>query len=320
MQRVSLSISLPQLAQQILGNISLGDLISIEPMLVGYEELNIFMKTTRGTYVIKVFSKDKDLETITSNVTALLHYERGGVPVPKLYTNADSEALMRVPETSTYYIVMDYFDGEKFTDTAPTLQDKKNIAQIISRIHTLSFETNATYDPWLTKNLPQEFALKKQYLDSAEIELIQKIVDDFSAIDFNKCSKAIGHFDLHRENVMKNDRGEYCVLDLACTDYGYKVLDLATYLALFCTEITEDATTNAGIYGEIIDAYLECGTLADYEKQALITCVNATFASNFLLPKYLQATGEDQNPEQTVYYKSIGAAGIKLSKALKNIL
>jgi len=36
---------------------------------------------------------------------------------------------------------------------------------------------------------------------------------------------------------MKDSKGHYCILDLSCTDYDYKVFDVATYLALFPVQI-----------------------------------------------------------------------------------
>src|SRR3989344_4570747 len=236
--RASLESSLDQVGQRVTSEYSLGELLKIKPMFVGYEELNCLLITSSGRYVIKIFSKYKDKQTIDSNVKALIEFYKGGVPVPKLYKNTSGEYLYRLYDsTHTYVIVMDFFDGQKFTEISPTAQDMLNVIGILVQIHSLSFSTHANYDMWLTIHLPREFEDKKKYLVSQDLDLIQPVVNKISLIDFSQLSKSIVHFDLHRENVMKNKKGEYCILDLASVDYNYTIFDIGTFIALFCFDL-----------------------------------------------------------------------------------
>ena len=114
LERIHLYIPFDALSSQITSDFGLGSPVSFEPLPVGYEEVNSLLVTSKGKYIVKIFSKDKDTATINSNVTALLEYYKGGIPVPKLYQHSGGEYLYRIEGTDTYLVVMDYFDGKKF--------------------------------------------------------------------------------------------------------------------------------------------------------------------------------------------------------------
>lgn len=318
LERIELKIPIEQAAVEIVEVFEFGKLVSFEPLLVGYEEVNCLLVSTTGKYIVKIFSKNKDLKTIIANVTALEKYYSGGIPIPKLYLS-HGKSLYKINSSNTYLIVMDYFEGKKFTEVHPTLEDKKNIAVFVAKINSLHFKTFVNYDSWITINLAIEFQKKKQYLNPDNYALIQSIINEFKKIDYSQLTQSIVHFDLHRENAMKNTKGGYCILDLASTDFNYKVFDLATYLALFCTEFTEPLAINIEIYKEVIDAYSTSGTLNSYEREILLLLIKATFASNLLIPEYLQKSGQDENPEQTIYYKFMGEQGLKLLSGVSKL-
>ena len=317
LERIHLSIPFDALSSQITSDFGLGSPVSFEPLPVGYEEVNSLLVTSKGKYIVKIFSKDKDTATINSNVTALLEYYKGGIPVPKLYQHSGGEYLYRIEGTDTYLVVMDYFDGKKFTDVSPTLDDKKNVTKILANIHKLNFQTAANYDIWLTIHLVKEFGEKQHYLDRENYSLIEPVVKEFGRIEYGKLTKSIVHFDLHRENVMKDLAGTYCILDLASTDFNYKIFDLATFMALFCTEFQKSPEENMVIYKQILEEYLKNGELNNYEREILILLIKATFASNLLIPEFLQKTSKDENPKQTTYYKSMGKRGLELLKGIE---
>ena len=79
-----------------------------------------------GEFVVKIFSKNKELNFIESNVRSLLNFHEGNVPVPKIYQTYSGDFLYRIENNPTaYLIVMDYFDGKKFTEIEPTTGDIK---------------------------------------------------------------------------------------------------------------------------------------------------------------------------------------------------
>ncbi len=320
LSRVQLHMPLMQLANRIAETFRLGSVLSFELLPVGYEEVNALLTTSTGKYIVKIFSKDKSLKAIQSNVRALMAYSAGGIPVPKLFPFAHNSYLYKIPEEAdTYLVVMEYFDGKRFTDISPTVKDKRLIVDIMANIHELRFQTSTQYDAWLTINLQKEFAEKSTYLTDKQLQVIKPVVDRFSQIQFDEFQKTTTHLDLHRENVMKDAAGRYCILDLASTDLNYTVIDIATYFALFCTEFTQNARENIYMYRELLARYTKQRTLSPYESAQLMTLIQATFASNLLIPAYLIASGTDENPAQTLYYRSMGEQGLELFKDIRTM-
>jgi len=295
----------------------LGEVKTIDPMYVGYEELNNLLTTSQGKFVIKIFSKHKDKPAIDGNVASIFSFYEGGIPVPKLYKSQRGDFLYEL-ETSpgTYLIVMDYFDGQKFTDVPPTSLDLQNMTKILAQIHTLHFSTHANYDMWLTLHLLREYANKQKYLNPQDLSLTQKVTRDLSLIDLSRLSKSIVHFDLHRENAMKNSKGEYCILDLASCDYSHTIFDLGTFIALFCFDPINNPSASVTIYKSVVEVYLKHRSLSDYELSVLSTIIKATYVSNLLIPTFLQKANQDENPEQTSYYQSLGRNGLQMLESI----
>lgn len=320
LSRIRLHIPLVSLANRLAEAFTLGHVVSFEPLPVGYEEVNALLITSTGKYIVKIFSKDKKIAAIQSNVRALLAYHAGGIPVPQLFPFASNTYLYKISEEAdTYLVVMEYFDGKRFTDISPTFKDKKLIVDIMANIHELRFQTNTQYDAWLTINLQKEFAEKSAYLTDKQLQVIKPVVDRFSHLRFAEFQKTTTHLDLHRENVMKNESGRYCILDLASTDLNYTIVDIATYFALFCTEFTQSAQENIYMYRELLARYKKHRIISQYESQQLMTLIQATFASNVLIPAYLIASHTDENPAQTLYYRSMGEQGLELFKGIQSI-
>lgn len=310
--RVNLTISLKDLSERIVRDFELGNCISFAPLPVGFEELNALLTTTKGRYIVKIFAKDKDISSIESNVNALLKFYAGGIPVSKLFQTVWGEYLYKIQEDpASYCIVMEYFDGIKFTELTPSTEDFCHVSEILAGIHLLSFQTYANYDIWLTIHLAREFDRKKQYLDEIDKVLIDPVVSGLSAINYSRLTKSIVHFDLHRENVMKDQDNNYCVLDLASCDYNYTIFDIGTFIALFCFDASLSLSTNISLYHEMITSYSLKRKISPYELAILPVVIKATFASNLLISTFLQKT-TDPNPEQTRYYRALGKSGLAM--------
>lgn len=208
---------------------------------------------------------------------------------------------------------MDFFDGKKFTDFKPEILDLENLGELLARINNLNFKTKANYDPWITMNLGTEFESKSRYLSEGEMKLIEPVVADFLRVDYKKLTKGVVHFDLHRENALKDSNGKYCILDLASVDYNYTIFDLATFIALFCFDPNNDQVENLkNIYKKVVEKYKSIRPINEYELSVLPLLIRSTYAANLLISSYVQNANMDENPEQTVYYKSLGNKGLKM--------
>lgn len=318
LERINLKTSLNDLAKEIEQNFKIGSVSDISLMFAGYDDVNCLLITSNGKFVVKVFSKDKSLEKISSNVEAIVKFSAGDVPVPDLHKTIHNKYIYETNDGSnTFLILMDYFDGLPFTKVEPSFDDFIKLTEIVSRIHRVPvFNTKANYEMWLTIYLVAEFDEKKEYLEQVDRDLINPVVDELRKIDFKKLNKSMVHFDLHRENIMKSKSEKYAVLDLSGCEYNYTAFDVATFISLFCLNFKNSLKENQYIYNEVIGTYSHVGNLNDYEKKIMTLLIKATFASNLLIPTYIQKTDSDNNPLQTEYYKSLGRRGLKSLKEI----
>lgn len=312
LSRITTNLSFDEIAKDIESHFDLGNVLEITPLFAGYDDVNCLLKTDRKSYVVKIFASQKSLETIQKNVSGILSYLEHGIPTPQLYSTLTQEYIHELgTESSTYLIVMDYFEGRKFTEFEPEQKDFVELTQIVAKIHNLPIvELSPTYDMWLTVYLLQEFEQKSNLLDKEDYKLIKPIIDELKNISWKDLQKSMVHFDLHRENAMKSAEGDYVVLDLANYEYNYTVFDLATFIALFCLDFKKSFAENKEIYELVMNTYNQHGKLTSYEQEMLPLLVKATYAANLLITSYIQKTDEDDNPVQTEYYKLLAKAGL----------
>src|SRR5688572_16429261 len=68
LSRVNLNNSLEEFLSIVSGDYALGDLLDYELIHVGYEDLNVWIQTSDGYFVMKVFSKSRTYPAIESYI------------------------------------------------------------------------------------------------------------------------------------------------------------------------------------------------------------------------------------------------------------
>lgn len=298
LSRVDSELELFGLLQKVAADYDLGGLIAYDIIQIGYEELNVRVTTTRQTVVVKIFSKDKTYDVVHSYIRGWGEFSHIGIPVPKLLEHRDGpvyEAQGKV--NSLYLCVMEYFDGQSFTDLEPTEEDFRALTYYLARINTLSFKVTSSYDSWGTANLVREFEAKIHHLDYHDLHLIRPTVEAFRVVDFSLFRKCIIHGDLQRNNVLKNAIGEYCILDLGCMTFGIAAVDLAIFLALFCFN-PERMETSSRISQVVINEYMRQHDLTQVELNAIPLLIEATYAAYLIASSYALSVGDSSQQSQ----------------------
>lgn len=314
LKRVDLNGSLTETVQITLLDYDLGQLVSIEPLLVGHEELNVVVTTTEGKFVFKFLNKRKSRRIAKSSITALKKLEQAHLPVPSLVPTKQGKGLYvlhgqrRLGKGFMY--VTEHFEGRTFNETAPTEQDMAELTGILAEMHKLNFRTKPEYDFWLLVYLVDEFDKRKHYLSKNDISLVKPIVDEIRQVDFSRLGKGVVHYDLHRDNVRKGPNGDYCLFDFATVEHGYPVIDLATYIGLFCLSTDNALTKNRELFHFVINEYQSQNPLSQYEKQHLFTFVKGIYASNVVAANYLYVEEEDNTDENMKWYE-LGKWGLQ---------
>src|SRR4030042_2887493 len=186
----------------------LGEITQFQPITEGYEDANILLVTETGTYVIKIFSKDRSEENVRSYIHILEEAQKIGVPVTRLVPGTKGSISFAAENTKTPYCIAEFFDGNDFQENSPTRDDMVGVASYLAKLNTLRFPMTEYYDYWGNKNLAVEYEKNKESLTREQAELIAPVVESFKKLDFSKFSTSIIHGDMQRKHVLKNAKGE----------------------------------------------------------------------------------------------------------------
>ena len=252
----------------------------------------------KGTFVVKVFSSEKSPQIIKDNVKGLVKLYRGNVPVTRVLK---AKKGYYYKTQNTYTVVMDFVEGQNFLKLRPTKKDIFSLTQSLARIHNFKFKVNRNYDSWGPVNFLKEYSYKKKYLNKEDTLLINSIKSEYQKIDFSKLRKSVIHGDMQREHVLKNKKGELCILDLGCMNYDPAVVDLAIFIAQF----DEYADVNL-----IIKEYQKYHKLNKEELKALPVFIKTTYASYFMTANYRLKALND-NSAQTLKWLKWGRDGLE---------
>ena len=222
----------------------------------------------------------------------MLEAQKVGVPVIKLIKGIQG-FLTTIPSQNKkdHCYVSEFFDGENFENKSPTIFEMVEITKYLARLNTLQFPVEETYDSWGNKNLLKEYELNNNKIPSEVNELLLPTIAKLSKLDFNNFSKSVIHGDMQRKHVLKNKKGEFCILDFGCASYDGKVFDLSTYLAWFC--IGNDTWENKDrIYQEVIKEYTNHLELSEYELEAIPILTEASYSAYYLKTYILLKEGD----------------------------
>ncbi len=287
----------------------LGKITAFEFFERGYEDANIKLTTNIGIFVVKIFSKERTLSRIQDYIQGLVEFAKVGIPVPKLRAGTNKYLFSTVGKRGKSYIcVMNYFEGRSLKEAKITENDILSLIPYVAKINQLTFSIQPSYDSWGVANLVKEYAKHKQYITPNDSLFISPVIRSFAAIDFSKFRHSIIHGDYQKEHVLKNNRGECCIIDLGCLDYNVSLFDLAIYLAQFCIDISP-AHRLKELLRKAIKKYIDIIPLAPFELDQLLLCIKAHYVV-YLVKTSLLTFGNNDKSEQTEYWLKFSRRGL----------
>lgn len=312
LSRVNLNLPLSELLAQISIEFGLGQVLTFDPIEIGYEELNLKLVTDMGIFIIKMFSKTKKDETIEDYIRGMISFREAGIPMPRLLKGKSGYLFHSSGRNGdTFLCVMDYFLGKSFEERNPSEDDLFNLTKYIATIHKINLVINGSnYDSWGTMNLVEEFCKKKYTLSHEDLLIVQPLVDKFRDIDFSKFRKSVIHGDLQRNNILRNESGDYCILDLGCLNYAPSVIDLSVFLAVFCFS-PNSPVDNRKRYNIVVSEYVREIHLSKIELHYLPTLIRATYATYLIASNYAYHVNNDRS-NQTLKWMEYSHRGLEM--------
>lgn len=234
---------------------------------VGFEDCNIKMTTTSGTYVVKVFSQWRPEEEIERNMEILDRVSESAISHPTLYRQSGNIRLFDA-DTANRFVIMDFVAGRSLLDepTAPTLDDLKHVVTEMHKIVQLDFHPMYSYDSWALVNFPEMYARVQRHLTEEDRTMFTAIGNRFDQIDWRSLPHAFCHGDLTKANVLLDD-GCAWVLDFSVANWYPRIVELAVVAANFSEGYEVQSLSERTAL--IADLYNEHTTLTPQEYELL---------------------------------------------------
>lgn len=265
--RINLKSNLSDLSKMICEKYNLGQYISEEIILVGYEDFNFMLSTSIGKFCVKIFNKDRTYEDVRKYIDRIELANSLKINTPKVY-NCDNSTLCEIVLNDTKFrlCLFQYINGKSFYDLneIPTQAEIKNIIKQMAHIHNAKLESDFIYDKWTITNFVREYEEKGKYLDHTYNEIFKSLADKIARVKFEELPTSFVHGDIISSNVMKDNNNKLWIIDFAVSNYLPRIVDLAVTSCNLCLN-PESIDKTIESTKMILAEYQKYNKLTDYE-------------------------------------------------------
>lgn len=303
--RINLTKSPDKFLNEIMENYSLGRIKKYEVLKKGMVELNF---KVNDEYVIKIFS-NKPLSRAKEILSAQQAFCNQGIPFPKVYKTKTEEPYFAAHpndnEKAYYGCIIEWLNGNDFTDNEPTPQDLRKIAKYLAMINKTELKITPTYDDCFPINVSKEYERRKEFVEPEAVPLIEEIIQEMTAVNLKKLKYGTIHGDLSWEHVLKNKKGELSLLDLGALNLYPIAFDIAYALSYYCVSPTNPFNNDfEGKYSTMLGEYLKHNELSAYELEHIPLFVKASWAHDYVIGRSYKNLFRDKlwfTPERLEY-------------------
>jgi len=265
----------------IISNYNVGEIKLIEEFEKGEENINIFVETSTGKYVLRIYNQKRSYEQILFELSIMDYLFRNGFPTPKIILTKKNSNWFKYDD---HFIVMfSYIEGNSVSFTELNKEQLGSVANNLSLMHKIlldfspkgnkkreeMFWFEMEYD--IQKNIfpkvinNSNFKEIKQIIEELVIEL-PKMMDLLS--EFSKDIKVgIVHNDFQDGNMKFKGNIVSGIFDFDDSCPGAIISDLAIAINNFCFDNNK---LNREKYDFFVRNYEKNIKLSEFEKMAII--------------------------------------------------
>ena len=298
--RINLNTNLDNISKEICKKYNLDDYISDELILVGYEDFNYILNTTKGKYCVKIFNKERTNKDVNNYIDRIELASTLNINTPKVY-RVKNNCLQIIDINNNQYrlCVFEYVNGKSFYDLneIPTEKEIKEIIKQMVYIHNAKLDSEYIYDKWTITNFIKEYKDKKNYLDKKYIDIFNKLTNRLEKVDFNKLVYSFVHGDIISSNVMKDKNNKLWIIDFAVSNYLPRIVDLAVTSCNLCLNPNSKVKTIESTK-MILEEYQKYIKLNEYELETFPLFYDLANAMGILQISYLNSIGEASDEDK----------------------
>ena len=323
--RIKLNHPLDTLSKIVCKQYNLGEFLDNKLIEIGYEDFNYILTTSKGKFVVKVFSTERttcDANDLAKR--ASVAYENG-VACPQIYKTQTDDILFVTSLGGVEYrlLVMEYIHGKDFftLQQLPTENDLELIAIELAKLNNIEYKPNFIYDRWAIVNFEKEYQKNINLVESEDIPLVDIAYKVFKSCDFSKLSYGFVHGDIIETNVIKSSDKKIFFIDFSVSNYLPKIVDLAVTICDLCLDM-DDIEVSKKRATKFIQDYEKISPLSDYDKLCLkkfIVCHQAITILETMREKKVE---NNQTQENEIFLQK-GKKGLRIvlqDSSIKNLI
>lgn len=292
---------------------NIGKPITFSIIEVGYEDCNVIIETSAEKYVAKIFSKERDKETIDRYVTIMNKVIDAGVNHPPLIKTADGGAVYLDNQANGISMVlMNFIDGKTFfeLDCAPSKTELNLIIEQAAKVNMIDYHPSYLFDTWAIPNIKIVFDKVKEFIKSADSKLVEQVIEQYIKIPVNNLPHCLVHGDFTKANIIKSNDGKMYILDFSVSNWYPRIQELAVISANLLH--SESASMSLREKTELVaDEYSKFNPLTQEERKYLYTYSLASAAMEFLgacQEKFIKGNNSAEND----YWLNLGRNGLRI--------
>jgi len=309
--RINYSGDIKNISVQICKDYDLGEFKSNKLILMGYEDFNFILETTKGKYFVKVFAKFRDLKDCKRYIEIMEYAIDAKVSVPKLLkSNQGFLYIKDINKTNMRLCVAEFIDGKTLFELKEKLNkdEIKFIVKQASLINSIDLKPKFMDDEWAITNFLKEFEKKKDALSKEDLELIEPLVKELKKIEIKKLPHCFVHGDIIATNVMKDSKNKLWIIDFSVSNYYPRIQELAVLACnlFFNEDNKKESNKNMEI---VLEEYQKEIKLTEKELDSLEIYIKLAHAMHLLSGNF-EKVKKNNNSYENEYWINQGRKGL----------
>jgi len=298
-ERIKYKGEIKDISLQICKDYGLGDFKSNQIIIMGYEDFNFILETSKGKYFVKIFSDFRTLEDCKRYIEIMEKANEKGVKVPKFYKSKKEHLkIININNVELRLCVMEFINGKTIYELEKQLDNKeiKFIAHQTALINSIKLKPKLIYDEWAITNLLSEFEKKRKFLSEEDLRLIEPLIKEFKDLEIEKLPHCFVHGDITETNIMKDNKGDLWIIDFSVSNYYPRIQELAVLACnLFFDEKNKENTEKN--LKTALEEYQKVISLTEKELESLPTYIKLAHTMHILNANFEKINKENNSIE-----------------------
>jgi len=278
----------------------------------GYEDCNVIIKTEKGKYVAKIFSKTRTPEDIIRYSTIMERVVKAGVHHPPLLQARDGNVVYKDTQANGLSLVlMRFIEGKTFFELnrVPNRDELKMVIEQAAKVNSINYHPPYIFDSWAIPNIQVMYDKTKQFIKSEDLPLVEQVIDRYNAIPADDLPHCFVHGDFTKANVLKSENEDVYILDFSVANWYPRIQELAVIAANLMHE-NKDTSSLKDKTELVAEEYGKFDKLTQEERKCLYDYALSGAAMEFMgahQEKYINGN----TTEETEYWMNLGREGLK---------